>query len=405
MRIRISRTLPAGPKNFFLFLTRDSFATGPTFILRQHTRAAAIDEAEEFAMKKLLAVSAIAALVGIRGLAQAQVPDGYDPSYAQTVDAAALEGVVTIYTTTDETEAADLLAGFHALRPNIRVEYDELNSTELFDRFLSEAVGKGAGDLVWSSAMDQQMKLVNDGYAETYASPEAARLPQWAVWNYQAYGVTAEPVAIAYNKGLLPAAEIPKTHTELARLLAGKAEALKGKVATYDPERSAVGLLFISQDLEITKSTWDLVRAIGEAGAKLYSTTSTMLDRIAVGDQLIAYNVIGSYALERAKQEPALGVVLPADYTIVMSRIVFIPKGAPHPNAARLFLDYLLSKGGQTRLAARSLGSVRDDVPANPFEHESFFRPIRVGPELLTYLDQAKRNRFLKEWRRALQTR
>jgi iron(III) transport system substrate-binding protein len=46
-----------------------------------------------------------------------------------------------------------------------------------------------------------------------------------------------------------------------------------------------------------------------------------------------------------------------------------------------------------------------DDVPANPAEHEGFFRPIRVGPELLTYLDQAKRNRFLKEWRRALQTR
>jgi iron(III) transport system substrate-binding protein len=356
-------------------------------------------------MKRLLAVSAVAAVVGMWDPALAQLPEGYDSSYAQTVDAAAFEGVVTIYTTTDETEAADLLAGFHALPPNIRVEYDELNSTELYDRFLTEAAaGKVTSDLVWSSAVDQQMKLVNDGYAATYASPEAARLPQWAVWNYQAYGVTAEPVAIAYNKGLLPPAEIPKTHTDLTRLLAEKAEALKGKVATYDPERSAVALLFITQDVQITKSTWDLVHALGEAGVKLYSTTSTMLDRIAAGDQLIAYNIIGSYALERAKADPSVGVVLPADYTIVMSRIAFIPKGAPHPNTAKLFLDYLLSKEGQTRLAARSLGSVRDDVPANPIGQDSFFRPIRVGPELLTYLDQAKRNRFLKDWRRALQT-
>jgi iron(III) transport system substrate-binding protein len=75
--------------------------------------------------------------------------------------------------------------------------------------------------------------------AATYASPEAAHLPQWAVWNYEAYSVTAEPVAIAFNKGLLPAAEIPKTHTDLARLLAERAEALKGKIATYDPDRSA----------------------------------------------------------------------------------------------------------------------------------------------------------------------
>jgi iron(III) transport system substrate-binding protein len=354
----------------------------------------------------LATIAAAAVLIGTPDQSFGQGPEVDARSYTRTLDAAALEGVVSVYTTTDETEAAELLAGFHTLRPTIRVDYNELNSTELYDRFVNEAAaGKVRSDVLWSSAMDQQIKLVNDGYAETYASPEAARLPQWAVWNYQAYGVTAEPVAIAYNKGLLPAAEIPKTHTELTRLLAGKPEAIKGKVATYDPERSAVGLLFISQDVEITKSTWDLARAMGEAGAKLYSTTSTMLDRIAAGDQLIAYNVIGSYAFERAKQEPSLGVVLPADYTIVMSRIGFIPKGAPHPNAAKLFLDYLLSKDGQTRLAARSLGSVRDDVPANPMKHESFFRPIRVGPELLTYLDQAKRNRFLKEWRRALQTR
>jgi iron(III) transport system substrate-binding protein len=374
-------------------------------MLRQDTRTAVIGEAEG-SVKTLATIAAAAVLIGAPDQSFGQGPEVDERSYMRTVDAALLEGVVTIYTTTDEAEAADLLAGFHALQPSIRVDYNDLNSTELFDRFLTEAAaGKGAADLVWSSAMDQQMKLVNDGYAETYVSPEAARLPQWAVWNHQAYGVTAEPVAIAYNKGLLPAAEMPKTHAELARLLAGEPEAVKGKVATYDPERSAVGLLFISQDVEITKSTWDLVRAMGEAGAKLYSTTSTMLDRIAAGDQLIAYNVIGSYAFERAKQEPSLGVVLPADYTIVMSRIGFIPKGAPHPNAAKLFLDYLLSKDGQTRLAARSLGAVRYDIPANPMKHESFFRPIRVGPELLTYLDQAKRNRFLKEWRRALQTR
>ena len=95
---------------------------------------------------------------------------------------------------------------------------------------------------------------------------------------------------------------------------------------------------------------------------------------------------------------------MPKDYALVTSRVAFISSKAKNPNSAKLFLDYLLSKDGQTRLAARSLGSVRDDVPANAIEHEGFFRPIRVGPELLTYLDQAKRNRFLKDWRRSLQT-
>jgi iron(III) transport system substrate-binding protein len=352
------------------------------------------------------AVAAVAALIAASVQSFGQVPEGYDPSYAQTIGIAALEGVVSVYTTTDEAEAADLLAGFHAFQPTIRVEYNDLVSTDLYNRFVSEAAaGKGTGDLLWSSAMDQQMKLVNDGYAEPYASPEAARLPQWAVWNNQAYGVTAEPVAIAYNKELVPATEIPRTHTDLTRLLAAKPDAFKGKVATYDPERSGAGFLFITQDVEINQATWDLLRAMGQAGVKLYSTTSTMLDRVSAGDHLIAYNVIGSYGFERTKQDPSFGVVLPADYTIIVSRIAFIPKGARHPNAAKVFLDYLLSREGQARLAARSLGSVRDDVPANPTGDKGFFRPIRVGPELLTYLDQAKRDRFLKEWRRALQTR
>ena len=57
-------------------------------------------------METLLVVSAVAAVVGMCAPALAQIPDGYDPTYAQTVDSAALEGVVTIYTTTDETETA-----------------------------------------------------------------------------------------------------------------------------------------------------------------------------------------------------------------------------------------------------------------------------------------------------------
>ena len=46
------------------------------------------------------------------------------------------------------------------------VEYTDLNSTELYNRFIAEeAAGQGTADLLWSSAMDLQVKLVSDGYA------------------------------------------------------------------------------------------------------------------------------------------------------------------------------------------------------------------------------------------------
>jgi len=330
----------------------------------------------------------------------------YDPTYEELVASADAEGTLSVYSTTDAAEADELLDQFRSLYPGIHLDYHDQNSTEIFERVRRETgSGQVTADLVWSSAMDLQLKLVNDGYAQPYHSPNLGWLPDWAVWKEEAYGITAEPVAIVYNTQHLPAGDVPRTHADLLRLLGEKPETFKGKVGTYDPERSSVGFLFLTQDLQITERNWALVRAMGQVGAKLYASTAAMLDRVAAGDHLIAYNVVGSYALERRKREPALGVVLPADYTLILSRVAFIPNAAPHPNAAKLFLDHLLSRPGQQALAARSIGPVRDDVPSNPAAlaaDKDAARPIHVGPGLLTYLDQAKQKRVLRDWRAAL---
>ena len=61
--------------------------------------------------------------------------------------------------------------GFEALYPGIKVEYNDMNSTELYNRFISEqAAGGTSGDVVWSSSMDTILKLAGD-YAQEYASP------------------------------------------------------------------------------------------------------------------------------------------------------------------------------------------------------------------------------------------
>jgi iron(III) transport system substrate-binding protein len=85
-----------------------------------------------------------------------------------------------------------------------------------------------------------------------------------------------------------------------------------------------------------------------------------------------------------------------------MSRVALIPKGAPHPGAARLFLDYLLSLAGQRALAAHAIGPVRDDALAAggitpPLQQAA--RPIQLGLRLLAGLDEAKQARFMRDWR------
>jgi len=353
---------------------------------------------------------AVAALCIFAAGAHAQVPPGYPADYAKIVEAAKKEGKVQVYATTDAVAANPLVKDFQAAYPGITVEYSDLNSTELYNRFIAEAAaGAGTGDLLWSSAMDLQVKLVADGYGMAYPSPEISALPKWAVWQDQAYGTTYEPITFVYNKRLVPADDVPQDHPALLKLISTKLDAYKGKVTAYDPERSGVGYLFVNQDVANWPQAWDLFKAFGKAGIRLYTSAGAMMERVTSGEHVIAYGIFGSYALGRSKKDPNLGIVMPKDYTLVTSRVAFIPKGAKNPNGAKLFLDYLLSKRAQTIVAGPAeLYSLRADVEgeATLKQVEKLIgdkaKPVPIGPELLGTLDQKKRLAFLKQWQAAM---
>src|SRR6266403_5969602 len=137
--------------------------------------------------------------------------------------AAQKEGKLVIYSSTDSASVEPLLQDFKAVYPFLQVEYNDLNTTEIYNRFTAEsASGAGAADFMWSSAMDLQLQLASKGNALSYASPEISGLPKWAVWQNQAYGTTFEPVSIAYNKRLLAADAVPQSHADLVRLMKEK---------------------------------------------------------------------------------------------------------------------------------------------------------------------------------------
>jgi iron(III) transport system substrate-binding protein len=355
-------------------------------------------------------IGTLAVLALVPTLGFAQVPAGYPASYADTIAAAKKEGKVVIYSTTDTASATPLLNDFKALYPGISVEYNDMNSTEVYNRFISErAAASGSADVLWSSSMDLQIKLANEGGAMPYASPEIANLPAWSVWKNEAFGTTYEPIAIVYNKRLLSGDEIPQSHADMMRVFAQKADKLKGKVTTYDVEKSGVGFMLISQDSKYMPKFWDFVKALGAVGPRFQSSAGTMMERISSGENLLGFNIFNSYAALRAKKDPSIGIVLPKDYTLVMSRVMFISKTAKNPNAGKLWLDYILSKRGQTVIGnAAELGSIRSDVEgamtAASYQKTlgATAKPIPVGPELLGYLDQAKRLEFLKQWQAAI---
>src|SRR2546430_5447785 len=117
-------------------------------------------------------LSSVVAIALAPALGRAQVPAGYPASYADTIAAARKEGKVVVYSTTDTASATPLINDFKALYPGISVEYNDMNSTEVYNRYISESAAGGAiADGPWSASMDLQINLVTYLNALRAASP------------------------------------------------------------------------------------------------------------------------------------------------------------------------------------------------------------------------------------------
>jgi hypothetical protein len=164
-------------------------------------------------MRHVVSSVFIATVLAFGTAAQAQTPEGYPADYGKIVDAAKKEGKVVVYATTDAVAANPLIKDFESLYPGIKVEYSDLNSTELYNRFIAEvASGQGSADVMWSSAMDLQVKLVADGQARLRRVIEVAtREARWGrkmpkgsglglAAHYSFVSYTAAVVEVAVNE-------------------------------------------------------------------------------------------------------------------------------------------------------------------------------------------------------------
>lgn len=317
--------------------------------------------------------------------------------------------VMTIYSSLDKHLAAPLIAGFQAQNPDVAVRYEELLTGELHDRIVTETdAGQPTADFAFSSAMDLQIKLANDGYAQEAVTPDSAGWPRWANWRDTAYALTFEPAVLAYHRPAFRDEPPPASRLELMDWLARGSAAVRGKVGTYDIERSAVGYLFLARDQEHFPDIWHVIEAMGEAGAQQFPTSQQILERVADGRLLIGYNILGSYAADWARHYPDVGLVLPRDFTVVVSRVGLVPRAAARPDLGTRFLGFFMSRAGQTILAEKlRLPAVSLEVAGENSARSmqaalgAQLRPVPVSPGLMVYLDQAKRARLIDRWRAA----
>jgi iron(III) transport system substrate-binding protein len=271
----------------------------------------------------------------------------------ELIEGAKKEGQVVFYASMEAQSAQRLTAGFERKYPFIKVNATRIGSERMATRLLAEAQArKVQADVVSQSAFDFN-GVLHKGVFEIYRSPERAALPpeymdEKGLWVMNAATLNV----IGYNTRLVSAANVPKSFWDLTE------PRWKGQLLMDENESKwMAGMMTYYGEAKVT----DLLRRL--AGQEIqFRAGHTLLQTLAAAGERPVVVVAFANGVERLKQERAPMEWVAADPIIGLTFGLGLAKNAPHPNAARLFIDYLLSKEGQEITAENGYFVPRRDV-------------------------------------------
>ena len=293
-------------------------------------------------------------------------------SDAKIIEAAKKEGTVSYYTTMTLSQSKKVVDKFQEKYPFIKPELFRGGGDEVLNRILNEARGGlNAWDVV-STRGDSVLTLRDAKLITPYRSPESKFIDRDMVDDegyWTAYYVN--PYVLGYNTKLVKKDEVPKTYEELLD------PKWKGKKISIDD--SAYGFLA------------GLIHAWGKEKAVEYFKKLAAQEPVPQrgNTNRVQLTMAGEYPLiiayaptiqrETSKGHPMDWV--PLEPVPVQVNPMMLAAKAPHPNAGKLFIDFLLSKEGQKMLVGFRRIPVREDVEPDPPRLFRGYKRIVEHPE------------------------
>ena len=196
-------------------------------------------------------------------------------------------------------------------------------------------------------------------YSVSYFSPEAKYYPdRFKDHDGHFYPIRLVAMCMAYNSSKIPAAEAPKTWTDIIdpkwKGFLVSADYMYGgsQLATYYYWMTKYGIEFIEK---LGKNNPMIVSAHGNASQNVVSGERPIV---------IEMNAYDTWA--KAQKGLPVVNVYPAEGVPFVPGYACVTADAPHPNAGRLFLDFLLSEDGQAVMQEIGVYSAREGMPPVP---------------------------------------
>jgi iron(III) transport system substrate-binding protein len=310
-------------------------------------------------------------------------------SLDQLYEKAKKEGKITLYAPLSPNAMSVIPPAFMKRFPGVTVDHIDATSDKLIARVLAEQKGGRVIADVISGALTYLPQILDLKIVEQVVIPEAAAYPAqlkgdlWVATDTQYY-------IAGWNTNLVKKGEEPKAYEELAN--PKWKDSIMGEPRDY---QMLVG--FAKRKYNNDEKAIDLFKKIAANQVEFHRGHSQLTEFLMAGQRAICFTCYSHHFPVRMKKGAPIQPLMTEGVGEVGGSVM-VMKGAPHPNAALLWVRWVVSEEGQKFYAQAG------ETPAHPkVEPLEKIRP--TTPYMLTIDDVREFPRYEKTWKEIFQIR
>src|SRR4030088_591960 len=300
--------------------------------------------------------------VGMGRNGSAQSAPSITPLEKELYDAAKKEGgELTWYTAHSDDITAQILGrSFESIYPGIKVNVLRTTAQVAYQRITQEIKASAIQcDVLSSTDLGHSVELKAKGAFEKYV-PENSNKVLDVYKGYDPDGyyfvTSAGLIGIGYNTTKVKEADAPKNWTDLLD------PKWKDNIALGHPGFSGyVGPWTLTLR---NLYGWEFFERLAKNNPRVGRSIVDTVTMLNAGESAIAGSGPVGVLLDSLKKGNPLGLIYPTDGSVLIIAPSSIMKGCKHPNAARLFMEFLMSEGASRIWVEHFNESIRPEVSA-----------------------------------------
>ncbi|MGH7871003.1 MAG: ABC transporter substrate-binding protein [Candidatus Binatia bacterium] len=292
---------------------------------------------------------------------------------SKIIEAAKQEGELGWWSTIAQDQSQKIVDEFMKLYPFIKASYWRSGSVGLHNKILIEArAGRSSWDVVSQTTPEFIYDLKQKKLIAPYNSPERSSFSadlkdRDGYWT----GTYALPTGLGFNTQQVKKEDVPKSYKDLL-----DAKWKGGKISIDDENYEIlVGLTEAWGE----KAAVEYLKALAAQAPVMGRGATQRTQLLAVGEFPLAISY--THTVEWSKSQGTSVDWVNLEPVIIKFDGIMLGAQAAHPNAAKLFIDFVLSRGGQELLQSFSRVTLRNGVEPNPPRLINGFKRVVLHPE------------------------